>query len=148
MKTTERHHLKENELGKLARQARATMETRRSETVTLIAVAAVIGALTEGGYLDPANPHRCRNLNVGRTQSLLGALDAHEQHYSVNLGQLVINEAKLELLCENDQVDALAKLIADAARTGQVEAGWVYVTDVQSAIKVTGQTTGVAAKRS
>ena len=48
MKTKERHHLKETELGKLARQARATVETRRGETVTLIAVAAVIGALAVG----------------------------------------------------------------------------------------------------
>jgi TolA-binding protein len=45
MKTKERHHLKENELGKLARQARATVETRRGETLTLIAVVAVVGAL-------------------------------------------------------------------------------------------------------
>lgn len=110
-------------------------------------IAAVISALTEGGYLEPANPHRCRNLNVGQTQSLLGALDAHEQHYSVNLGQLVINEAKLELLCEDAQADALAKLIADAGRTGQAEAGWVYITDVHVAIKVTGQTTGAATRR-
>jgi nitrogen regulatory protein P-II 1 len=103
-------------------------------------IAGVISALTDGGYLNPTNPHRCRNLNVGRTQSLLGALDAHEQHYSVNLGQLVINEAKLELLCEDGQAEGLAQLIAGAARTGQDEAGWVYVTDVLSAIKVTGYT--------
>lgn len=110
-------------------------------------IAGVITALTDGGYLDPANPLRCRNLNVGRTQSLLGALDAHEQHYSVNLGQLVINEAKLELLCEDDQAEALATLIASAAKTGQDEAGWVYVTDVVTALKVTGHTPSVHPKR-
>ncbi len=109
-------------------------------------IAGVITALTEGGYLDPANPHRCRNLNVGRTQSLLGALNAHEQHYSVNLGQAVINEAKLELLCEDGQAELLAKLIGSAARTGQDEAGWVYVTDVVIAIKVTGHTSRVPPK--
>ena len=101
-------------------------------------IGGVITALTERGFLDPANPHRCRNLNVGRTQSLLGAIDAHEQHYSVNLGQPIINEAKLELLCEDEQAEALANLIARAARTGQDEAGWVYVTDVLIAIQVAG----------
>jgi TolA-binding protein len=45
MKTKERHHLKENELGKLARQARETVETRRSETVTVVAVGAVVVVL-------------------------------------------------------------------------------------------------------
>lgn len=103
-------------------------------------IAGVITALADGGYLDPGNSHRCRNLNVGRTQSLLGALDAREQHYSVELGQLVIHEAKLELLCDDGQVDALVKLIAAAARTGQDEAGWVYVVDVATAVKVTGLT--------
>ncbi len=50
MKTKERRHLKENELGRLARQARDTVEARRNETVTLIAVVAVIGALGIGYY--------------------------------------------------------------------------------------------------
>jgi nitrogen regulatory protein P-II 1 len=110
-------------------------------------IAGVIAALAEAGFLDPANPHRCRNLNVGHTQSLLGALDAHEQHYSVNLGQLVINEAKLELLCEDTQAESLVKLIADAAKTGQDEAGWVYAVDVAVAVKVTGHTSTDHRKR-
>jgi TolA-binding protein len=50
MKTKERHHLKENELGKLARQARETVETRRTET-TAIASAVVIVAALALGYL-------------------------------------------------------------------------------------------------
>jgi len=45
MKRTERHHLKENELGRLARQARETVETRRSETLTLLSVVVVVAAL-------------------------------------------------------------------------------------------------------
>jgi TolA-binding protein len=50
MKTKERHHLKENELGKLARQARETVETRRTET-TAIASAVVVVAALALGYL-------------------------------------------------------------------------------------------------
>ena len=45
MKTKERHHLKENELGKLARQARDTVQTRRGETTAVIAGVAVVAAL-------------------------------------------------------------------------------------------------------
>jgi TolA-binding protein len=46
MKSKERHHLKENELGRLARSARDTVQTRRSEAtglITIVAVVAVIG---------------------------------------------------------------------------------------------------------
>lgn len=99
-------------------------------------VADVIQALADQGYLDPANPRRCRNLNVAATQSLLRALDAQEQRYSVELGQPVINESKLELLCDDAQVDVLVALIERAARTGQTEAGWVYVSDVQHAVQI------------
>ena len=99
-------------------------------------VAAVIEALADEGYLDPANPRRCRNLNVAAIQSLSRALDAHEQRYSVELSQPVINESKLELLCDDDQVDELVALIERTARTGQTEAGWVYVSDVEHAVQI------------
>src|SRR4051812_13653943 len=45
MKTKERHHLKENELGRLTRQARETVGARRGETTAIIAAVVVVGAL-------------------------------------------------------------------------------------------------------
>jgi TolA-binding protein len=50
MKSTERHHLKENELGRLARSARDTVQTRRTETTSLIVGAVVVGALAIGYF--------------------------------------------------------------------------------------------------
>jgi tetratricopeptide (TPR) repeat protein len=50
MKTKERHHLKENELGKLARQARETVETRRTETTMIAGVVIVVAALALGYF--------------------------------------------------------------------------------------------------
>jgi TolA-binding protein len=50
MKRTERHHLKENEVHKLARRARETFETRRSETTMLIAIAVVVGVAAVGYF--------------------------------------------------------------------------------------------------
>ncbi len=101
-------------------------------------VADVIQAFADQGYLDPTNSHRCRNLNVSLTRSLLTALDAHEQHYSVELGQPFFNESKLELLCDNDQVDELVALLERTAGTGQAEAGWVLVTNVERATRIGG----------
>ena len=51
MKRTERHHLKENELQRLAVQARETMEARRREVLVAIAVAAVVGVAAIGYYV-------------------------------------------------------------------------------------------------
>jgi TolA-binding protein len=50
MKSTERKHLRENELRKLARQAGLTVSERRRETTALIAIVVVGGALALGYY--------------------------------------------------------------------------------------------------
>jgi tetratricopeptide (TPR) repeat protein len=51
MKRTERHHLKENELHNLARQAREGFETRRREATGIIAVAVVVGVAILGYFV-------------------------------------------------------------------------------------------------
>ncbi len=48
MKRTERHHLKENELTVLARQARGMLETRKREMTFAIAALAIVGAIALG----------------------------------------------------------------------------------------------------
>src|SRR5471032_1311025 len=50
MKSTERKHLKENELRTFARQAVHTVSERRGETTVIIAIAAVVGALALGYF--------------------------------------------------------------------------------------------------
>ena len=50
MKRTERHHLKENELRKLARQAGLKVRERRRETIGLIAIGVVVGAVALGYF--------------------------------------------------------------------------------------------------
>jgi TolA-binding protein len=51
MKRTERHHLKENELQNLARQARDGFEARRRESTYIIAALAVVGVLAAGYFV-------------------------------------------------------------------------------------------------
>jgi predicted negative regulator of RcsB-dependent stress response len=50
MKRIERHHLKENELQALARQARETFEERRRETFVILAVLVVVGIAAAGYF--------------------------------------------------------------------------------------------------
>jgi len=76
------------------------------------------------------------NLAVYVVKGSLVPIDEHERHYSVELGGEVVNEYKLELLCEDAHVDEVVKIIRRVGRTGQRCAGWVYVTDLQQALPI------------
>lgn len=91
----------------------------------------VIRALKDSGQCNAGAG--CRNLVVIPVQSLLKAMDAREQRYSLDLAEEVINESMLELICEDHQVEGLVDIIERTARTGQDEAGWIYVSDLISA---------------
>ena len=99
-------------------------------------IADVIRALKESGLCNTDGTPGCRNLAVIPVKILLKAVDAQEQHYSIALAEAVINESKLELVCEDHQVDELVTIIGHAARTGQAEAGWIYVSDIVSAAAI------------
>ena len=99
-------------------------------------IADVIRALEESGLCNTDGG--CRNLAVIPVKILLKAMDTQEQHYSIELAETVINESKLELVCEDHQVDELVAIIGHAARTGQAEAGWIYVSDIVAAIPIRG----------
>jgi len=92
-------------------------------------VADVVDALYQAGF---------RNLTVIDVQGLLKALDSKEQKYSVEIGQKVITEVKLELVCEGeDRMHQAVELIREHARTGQTHAGWIYVTGLLSRTEIT-----------
>lgn len=99
-------------------------------------IADVIRAVKESGLCNMDGTSGCRNLAVIPVQSLLKAVDAKEQHYSIELAEAVINEYKLELICEDHQVDELVGIIGRTARTGQTEAGWIYVTGIEQAMRI------------
>ena len=56
----------------------------------------------------------------------LKPLDNREQNYSIELGDSVITEVKLTLICEDEFVNEAIALIRQNARTGQALAGWIY----------------------
>ncbi len=63
-------------------------------------------------------------------------LDSSERHYAMDLGDEVVNEYKLELLCEDAETDVLVDALVAAARTGQSVAGWITVSDVARAVSI------------
>ncbi len=93
-------------------------------------IADVIAAINQSGLVDRRSSPGVRNINATQVQSLLKPVDRAEQRYSVELGEAVIDEVRLELLCEDSQVAALVTLIDRTARTGQAIAGWICVHDV------------------
>ena len=76
------------------------------------------------------------NLTVYRVKGSLVPLDDSEKRYSVELGEEVVNEYKLEMHCSDEYADELVEVISRVARTGQVTAGWIYVMDIAQAIRV------------
>ncbi len=79
-----------------------------------------------------------RYISVVDVLGLMKALGTHGQQYSVELGTKVVSEIKLELVCEDDQVDHVVDIISANAKTGDDVAGWIYVTPVEMSVKITG----------
>ena len=76
------------------------------------------------------------NLAVYVVKGSLMPLDAAEQRYSVELGDEVVNEYKLELICEDHEVDDLIAILVSSARTGQAVAGWITVSGIDRALAI------------
>ena len=89
----------------------------------------VVHELKQSGY---------KYISVVDVLGLLKALSSQEQQYSVDLGTKVVSEIKLELVCHDDQLENAIDIISRQGRTGQKTAGWIYVTNVEQAIKIDG----------
>ncbi len=99
-------------------------------------VADVIAAIKDCPCWGGQRGGRRHNLAVYLVKGMIMPLDSDELHYAMDLGDAVINEYKLELLCEDGEVDALVQAIQSAARTGQAVAGWITVTDLVQAVPI------------
>lgn len=101
-------------------------------------IADVILALEESRLLAGGTGSGTRNINATIVHSLAKPVDGAEQRYSVQLGEAVIDEVRLELVCEDHRLDELLALIERTARTGQALAGWIVVTDVVAMVPIRG----------
>ena len=90
-------------------------------------VSDLIHALAAGGF---------KRLSLFDVKGLLRALSAREQQYSVEFGDQVISEVQLELFCEDDEVTRALEVFQRVGRTGQIEAGWVYISNVEQALAI------------
>lgn len=80
-----------------------------------------------------------RQISVSDVKGTLQALSKDEQDYSVEIGEGVITEVKLELVCDDAKVDEAVAAIRENARTVQDLAGWIYVSDIAQALPIGGR---------
>ena len=78
---------------------------------------------------------RC-NMSINDVSGTLQALDSKEKDYSIELGEGVITEVKLELICDDERVDEAITLIRESAQTGQSLAGWIYIYDIAKSVPI------------
>jgi nitrogen regulatory protein P-II 1 len=90
-------------------------------------VADIVQALREAKF---------KRISLNDVTGLLRALSTREQGYSVELGEQVTMEIHLELFCEDAQVDQAVQIMRKHGRTGQRDAGWIYVMPVDAAFAI------------
>ena len=86
------------------------------------------------GQCDLSATSKCRNLTVFALTGILKADYVKERRYSVARAQEVTEELKVDLLCEDAEVDQLIEVIQRSARTTHGYGGWIYVTDIYRAV--------------
>lgn len=85
----------------------------------------------------------------GMTVSEVSGYARQRGHREVYRGETItvdfILKVKLEILCEDAEAESLVSIIASAARTGLVGDGKVWVTPVDTVVRVRTGEVGVAA---
>jgi len=90
-------------------------------------IADVVRALKGKGY---------NSLSIVDVKGMLEALDNKEIDYSIELGIETITQIKLELICDDHCIEEAVEIIRKKARTGQSNAGWIYVFDVKQSFPI------------
>jgi len=70
------------------------------------------------------------------------ARNAREQRFSVEFGGQVISEMQLDLFCEDVDLPKALEIFQRLGRTGRADAGWLYVSHVETAIAIGDPGTG------
>lgn len=93
----------------------------------------VISALKNSGIWGGERGDARHSLAAYLVRGVVASPFGPERHFSVDLGDEVINEYKLELICADDEAEELVKVISASARTGVASGGWITVTELESA---------------
>lgn len=89
----------------------------------------VIHALKAAGF---------NRLSFNDVKGALSALDPEERVFSVEAGEEVIQEVKIEFVCEARRVTEAVTLLRKHGRTDQPVSGWIFVTRMEETHVIEG----------
>ena len=95
-----------------------------------VRTSAVVQALTDAGY---------RNLALIDAQCTLKPLSEDEKNYSSEGGGLLIGAARIELVCEESEVEIVTAIIRMHGRIGPRVSGWIHVSSIDQALHIGGE---------
>lgn len=99
-------------------------------------VADVIDALKNSTVWGGVGGDSAHNLAVYLVRGVVPAVDDRDRRYSTELGDEVVNEFKLELICPEAEVDELISVITAAAQSGDATSGWITVSELERAVRI------------
>lgn len=109
----------------------------------------LVTAVIQPDALDDVQRALVRHGVGGMTVSEVSGYARQRGHHEVYRGETItidfILKVKLEILCEDTESESILSIISNAARTGQVGDGKVWVTPVESVVRVRTGEVGVAA---
>ena len=91
--------------------------------------AGVIHALKAAGF---------NRLSFNDVKGALSALDPDERVFSVEAGEEVIQEVKVEFVCDDERVEEAIALLCVHGRTDQQVSGWIFVTRMEETHVIKG----------
>jgi len=62
--------------------------------------------------------------------------DSESYSYSIDLVQKYSTVVKIELICSEDQEDKFTEVIKKYGHTGKSGDGWIFVSDIEKAIRI------------
>lgn len=99
-------------------------------------VADVVAALKESAGWGGQTGDASHNLAAYIVRSVVSSPDAGDRRYSTELGEEIVNEYKLELICPDEDVEELVRVISAAALTGRPLGGWITVGPLDFAQRI------------
>jgi nitrogen regulatory protein P-II 1 len=72
----------------------------------------------------------------GSARGIARGLPEQSYTYSVGLGEPYLRMARVEIVCRDENVEALVQTIQTAGATGRPGDGYVFVTDLALAVRI------------
>ena len=80
---------------------------------------------------------RYTQLSLTDVKGTLEALTDAETDYSVEFGESIITEVKVEIVCETERVEGALEILRKSGHASR-SSGWAYVIDIEQAVRLDG----------